>query len=183
MFVPSAGNRNVKLPALREEFSLLIAHVGTSNNINVFDASNVFQTALGINDVKQFYSGNSRWVWLSGNFAPSGGGGESTGLLDELRVVTVAGTQVLGPTEPGILINKPAPSQTPVTLPLSTARAGRPIRFADWSNTTSSLFPLIATPSGTERIMNLPEWRFEGLGFGGVMLFPNTTLGGYTIGG
>lgn len=180
MFDAGGGNKNVRLPVLSEEFSVLIANIGVANSISVFDSLNVLQTSLIVGDVKYFFSGKTRWVWLPGNFLVSSS--DLTGFSEELRQVTAAGAQVISATETGIVVNKAVASPTPVTVPLSSTRFGRPIRFADWRGNVDIANPLTITPTGAEKIQNLASWEASSLSGGGLILFPHATLGGYTVG-
>lgn len=178
MFDAGGGNKNVRLPVLSEELSVLIANIGAAGSVLVSNSANVLQATLGVGDVRYFFAGMTRWAWLSGNFNSS----DITGMTEELRVVTAAGAQVISSTEAGLAINKALASVTPVTLPLASTRAGKPIRLVDWRGTVDIANPVALTPSGADKINNLAAWEASNLSSGGLILFPNTVLGGYTVG-
>lgn len=181
MFDPGSSVKSVRLPSLSEEFSVMIANIGATNNLEVYNISNVLQTIIRPGELRYFFSGTTRWVWIPANFGAASS--DLTGFSDELRIVTAAGAQVVSSGEAGLVLNKGVASATPVTLPLSASRLGKPIRFADWAGTTSAANPMTLTPSGAEKINNQATYVSETLGFNGLILFPNTTLGGYTLGG
>ena len=178
MLDPGLSNKTVRLPALTEELSVLIGNIGATNSLTIFNALNVSQTTLGPGDVAYFFSTLSRWVWFKGNMNFT----DITGFSEELRQVTAAGAQVVSASEPGLVINKAVASPTPVTLPLAASRSGRPIRFVDWRGNVDIANPVTLTPSGADKINNLSSWEASSLSSGGLILFPNTVLGGYTVG-
>jgi hypothetical protein len=178
MFDAGLGSRTIRLPALTEEMSIVIGNIGAVNSLNVYNSANVFQVTLGVGDVAYFFSTLSRWVWFKGNMNFN----DPTGFSEELRQITAAGAQVVSATEPGLVINKAVASATPVTLPLASARVGRPIRFVDWRGNVDIANPVTLTPSGADKINNLATWEASNLSSGGLILFPNTALGGYTVG-
>lgn len=180
MFDAGSATRNIILPSLVEEFSVLIANIGASNTLDVYNSLNVLQTTVRPSEVKYFFSSSQRWVWLRGSFTDDD---DATGMTDELRQVTAAGAQVITAIEAGLVINKAVASTTPVALPTTASRLGKPIRLVDWGGNVSAANPVTVTPDGAEKIMNQANWVFEGLSFGGVLLFPHTGLGGWTIGG
>lgn len=178
MFDAGSGAKTIRLPPLTEELSVVIGNIGAANVLNVYDAANVLQVILGLGDVAYFFSTLSRWIWFKGNMNFS----DPTGFSEELRQVTAAGAQVVSASEAGLIINKAIASPTAVTLPLAANRAGRPIRFVDWRGNVDITNPVTLTPSGADKINNLSSWEASNLSSGGLILFPNTALGGYTVG-
>lgn len=176
---PGASTRIVRLPTLAQEGSFLIANIGTTNNLDIYNSASVLQTSLQPGELKYFFSGASRWIWLAGNMNFD----DPTGMTEELRQVTAAGAQTISATEAGLVINKAVASATAVALPAVATRAGKPVRFVDWRQNVDAANPVVVTPNGVEKIMNQANWSFEAIGYGGVILFPHTGLGGWTIGG
>lgn len=180
LFDPNGATRNVYLPPLgigRGERFIVIANTGTVGTLTVRDGLGNFLVSLPMSAIGLFFGGHISWCWAVTLNAVS----DLTGFTSELRQVTTAGAQVVSITEPGLIINKAVASATPVTLPLSASRIGRPIRLVDWRGNVDITNPLTVSLSGGEKIHNLTTWEFSSL-VGGVILFPNTALGGYTIG-
>lgn len=173
------STKAVRLPPLLDEYSIFIANIGATNSIEVYNSANILQTTLHTGDVKYFFAGPQRWVWLSGNLSDAAA---TDWIPGELRVVTAAGAQVVGATEPGLVFNKAIASATVVTLPAIAARGGRPVRFVDWLGTVDIANPVTVNPNGAEKINNAASWEFSNLSSGGVILYPHTTLNGWTVG-
>jgi hypothetical protein len=179
---PNGANRVVRLPELDaagDEKLLIISNTVVSDTtvLSVQDADSVPLVDIPFSGTALFV-GQREWKWLLGLST----GADPTGLSEQLREVTAAGAQVVTATEPGLIINKAVASPTPVTLPTVASRLGKPVRIVDWRGTVDFANPLTVTPAGGQNIANNPTWEFSELRSGGVILFPNTALSGWTIG-
>lgn len=179
MLDAGASAKSVRLPALSEEFSVLIANIGATYGISVYDASGVLQATCNVGEVKYFFACQSRWVWLNGNYIVNG---DVTGMTDELRVVTAAGVQTVGTVESGLILNKALASATTINLPSVNVRLGKPVRIIDWAGNVDINNPVTLVPNGAEKINNAATWEASNLSSGGIVLYPNTALGGWTVG-
>lgn len=166
-------SRSVRLPLLSREFTVVIANIGSSGVLTVTNSAGAVQTTLKTGEVKVFYAGATRWVWS---------GDEATHLINELPQITAAGAVPVLPTDDGYIINKAVASPTPLVLPDINLRGGKPLRFVDWNNTTSAANPATLVPFGSQKVMNQSSYILEGLGYSGIMLFPNIALNGWTLG-
>lgn len=169
----SGTDRDLYLPIL-EERQYAIANVGVTGNLSVRDNGGTLVAIVPAGYIYLFFATASRWIFLS-SFT---GAADPTGVTEALRIVTAAGAQVVTATEAGIVLNKAIASATPVTIPLSTSRNGKPIRIYDFAGTTNVANPITITPSGAEKINNAASWTVTQRG---VRLAPQPSLAGYTI--
>lgn len=97
--------------------------------------------------------------------------------------VTAAGTVTVGPGHTAVLIEKAAPSATPIILPSILVRSGLPLHVADINGNGSG----DVTPLGAEKIMGVTgaaAWPFQsnGLGMGAAFtLTPSTDINGWYV--
>lgn len=118
--------------------------------------------------------------WLSPVTIPHGGTGTDGGV----RVVTVAGGIVIGAGDAVVVLNKVAPSVTPITLPAVATRNGLGLVVYDFAGNAGDL---TFTPAVGENIMGLGTMVVGSNGQGAgtaasVRLLPNVGLSGWLVG-
>src|SRR5882672_3125398 len=168
-------DRDLYLPALSEERQYAVANVGTTGNLSVRDSGGAIVAVVTPGYMVLLFATALRWIFLSSSIGTI----DPTGVTEALRVVTAAGAQVITAVEAGIVLNKSVGSATPVTIPLSSLRNGKPIRIRDFAGTTDITNPITITPSGGEKINNQSSWEVTQ---GGITLEPQPApISGYTV--
>ena len=160
-----ASNRVVRLPALRHDKQVVLANVGTTNDLEVTDSSGGALISIPPNMSAIFFGGTSRWVWLidtalSYSISPT--------------VITVSGA--VAATDIEVQVN--GAGAVVLTLPLSAVWAasvgsrGFPLSIYDISG-NASVNNITINPSGGQTISGNASLTISN-DYGGWRLRPRT---------
>jgi hypothetical protein len=153
---------------LVEGSAIDIAQVGTTYTIS-WDATEAGFSAFGL---------------LLGGAADAATARSLIGLFSNPQIVTAAGAVAVTATNTALILNKAAPSITPVQLPTIASRNRLPIFIADFAGNGGDI---TITPAAGEKIMGLAAnapWTVAsgGAGLGGsIWLIPVDTVGWIVI--
>lgn len=132
---------------------------------------------IGNEEIPCVQGGTTKWLspdQLEDFF--SGGGTTS------VVIVTTAGTVPVSATDTTIVINKAAPSSTPLSLPTAASRNGLALHVSDFAGTGGDM---VLTAFGGETIMGLSTLTIGSGGAPGTggyaTIYPNTDLNGWFL--
>lgn len=140
-----AGARTIRLPALSTDKQVVVANVGTTNNLNITDSAGNALVTIIPQAMAIIWGGTSRWVWIVDSF-----------VSDQLFVTRVmTGTGAVLATDIEVQVNSAGVAV--LTLPTAAAwlaasgGTGFPLSIFDISGAASTN-NITINPAGAETI-------------------------------